>query len=452
MTTETSAQAGSTEPEKNLSLKEAILNKRMLICLFNGFTAGLPLYYFYQLIPAWLRDNDADLKTISLVGGLGLFWSFKFIFAPFQDRYDLFKMGRRRSWMILSQVMCLLSMLSLAVMDPVINIWPIVIATAAITLFSATQDVALDAYRRELLPDNELGLGNSFYMNAYRIAGFIPGGLGLILADFIPWSTVHLIIGCFMAIGIIKTLCIKEITEDISPPDSLKAAIMDPFREFFQRDGLRSALLILLFIFLYKLGDNMATALQTPFFLDMGFSKAEIGSIVKLTAVWSTIIGGFIGGLAMLKLGINKCLWIFGAVQMLTILGFALLSIAGNNLVVLAIAVTGEYLGVGLGSAGLAAFMARASNKNFTGTQFALLSSFMAFPRTLATISTGFLIEGISEKDTFWFGLFGEFSGMGYTNFFILCFFIAIPGMTLLYWVAPWNEPVKSQAKSDPLT
>jgi PAT family beta-lactamase induction signal transducer AmpG len=430
----------NSEKPKKAKLLEAIFNRRMLICIFNGFTAGLPLYYFFQLVPAWLRDSDASLKTISLVGGLGIFWSFKFIWAPFLDRYALSKLGRRRSWMLLSQFGCLFAMFSYALMEPTTSIWSIVIATGIITFFSSVQDIALDAYRRELLPDNELGLGNSLYMNAYRAAGFIPGGLGLILADYVSWSMTHLIIGAFMLVGIIKTLLIKEITDNILPPKTMAEAIINPFKEFFQRDGFKSALGVLGFIFLYKLGDNMATALQTPFFLDVGFSKAEIGTVVKLTSFWAIIVGGFVGGLVMVKIGINKALWIFGVVQMLTILGFAALSEAGRVMWVLAIAVGGEYLAAGLGSAALGAFMARATSKNFTGTQLALLTSLMALPRTLASVSTGFFIEGVSEKDAFWYNLFGSFEGLGYTNFFILCFFVAIPGMILLKWVAPWNN------------
>ena len=199
--------------------------------------------------------------------------------------------------------------------------------------------------------------------------------------------------------------------------------VIGPFQEFISRDGIAAALAILTFMFLYKLGDNMATALATPFYLDMGFSRTEIGSIAKVAALWAVIAGGIIGGIAMLKLTINKALWIFGFVQMFTILGYVWLSMIGHNPMGLFIVVSGEYLGVGLGSIALTAYMARETSKAFTATQFALFSSFIAIPRTFANASTGFIIEAI-----------------GYTQFFVVCTVVAIPGLLLLFKVAPWSD------------
>ncbi len=433
--------------KEETSLIKAILTKRMLICVFNGFTAGLPLYYVYQLVPAWLRSEGVDLKTIGLFSVLGLAYNWKFIWSPIMDRYTPPFLGRRRGWMIITQVALMLLMYSLSAFDPKITIWAIVGITAAIAFFSASQDITLDAYRRELLPDNELGLGSAVYANAYRVAGFIPGGLGLILADQVSWPTVHFIIGSFMLVGITKTLLISEAAQKVDPPKSLKAAVVEPFVEFFKRDGLKIGLLILAFMFLYKIGDNMATALQMPFFLDMGFSKTVIGVVVKAISFWAMVAGGFIGGGIIYKYGINKSLWLFGFVQMGTILGFALLSIIGNNTAVLSIAVAGEYLGVGLGTSALMAFMARATNVNFTATQFALFSSLIALPRTFSGAITGFLIEGVKPTDGFYYEFFGAWSGMGYTHFFILCTFMAIPGIVLLKWVAPWSGKTITEKK-----
>ena len=193
--------------------------------------------------------------------------------------------------------------------------------------------------------------------------------------------------------------------------------------EFFSRGGIGAGLAILAFMFLYKLGDNMATALATPFYLDMGFSRTEIGSIAKIAALWASIAGGILGGVVMLKMSINRALWIFGLVQMVTILGFVWLSTVGHHPMGLFIVVSGEYLGVGLGAIALTAFMARETSKAFTATQFALFSSFIAIPRTFANASTGFIIEAL-----------------GYTQFFIICTVVAIPGLLLLFKVAPWNE------------
>lgn len=422
------------------SLNQAIFSKRMLICIFNGFSAGMPLFFIYHLIPAWLRSESIDLKTIGLFSLVGIPYTWKFVWSPIMDRYIPPFLGRRRGWMLITQLLLLFSMAFMGFLSPTQSIWLIAGMATAIAFFSASQDIVLDAYRRELLPDSELGLGNSMYVNGYRAAVFVPGGLGLILGDYMPWSLVFMIIAAFMLIGVIKTLLIKEVFESIKAPASLNDAIVQPFVEFFSRDGgLKNGLLILAFLFLYKIGDNMATALSTPFYLDLGFSKTIIGSMIKLINFWAMIIGSFLGGATIYKIGINRSLWFFGLVQMVSILGFALLAEVGNNVTLLGFVIAFEYLGVGLGTAALVAFMARATSLNFTATQFALFSSLIALPRTFANAITGFLIEGVSQTDGLYYSVLGLWDGMGYTNFFLFCTLCAIPGMILLKWVAPWQ-------------
>jgi PAT family beta-lactamase induction signal transducer AmpG len=422
-------------------LLKAIFSRRMLICIFNGFAAGMPLFFIYHLIPAWLRTEDIDLKTIGLFSLVGIPYTWKFIWAPLMDRYAFPFLGRRRGWMLVSQVLLLVTMASLGMLNPKQSIWLIAALATVVAFLSASQDIVLDAYRRELLPDKELGLGNSMYVNGYRAAVFIPGGLGLILGDYFSWPVVFLVIGSFMLIAIVKTLLIKETVRSIKAPATLEEAIVKPFKEFFSRDGgIRQGLLILAFLFLYKIGDNMATALSTPFYLDIGFSKTVIGSMVKLVNFWATILRTFLGGALIFKVGINRSLWGFGVVQMISILGFALLAEVGNNITLLGVVIGFEYLGVGLGTAALVAFMSRATNISFTATQFALFSSLIALPRTFANATTGFLIEGINTGDGIYYTLLGQWEGLGYTNFFLFCTLCALPGMVLLKWVAPWNE------------
>ena len=422
------------------SLKEAILNRRMLICCFNGFTAGFPIYFLVQLIPAWLRSEGVDLKTIGFFGFVLLPYSFKYIWAPIVDTYIPPFLGRRRGWMMLAQILITLFMMGCAFFDPKVDIQFILYTGILVAFFGATQDIVLDAYRRELLPDNELGLGNAYYANAYRIAGFIPGGLGLILSDYLPWKLVFIVISLFMIIGIIHTFMIKELDEEVTPPKNLKEAVIEPFKDFFSRDGYKAGLLILFFIFFYKFGDVMATALITPFYIDVGFTKTIIGTVAKVVGLWSMIIGGFLGGALMFKIGINKSLWVFGVVQLASILGFAALNEIGPNVVALGVVVGFEYLGVGLGSAALMAYIAKSTNKNFTGTQLALLTSLFSLPRSFTGLIAGFLIEGVSDKDPALFKVFGDVAGVGYTNFFFICTLCALPGMVLLFWVAPWKE------------
>jgi PAT family beta-lactamase induction signal transducer AmpG len=405
------------------SFKQAILNKRMLICIFTGFSSGLPLFVLYQLVPGWLRDQGVSLAEIGLFSLIGIPYVWKFLWSPLMDRYALGGLGRRRSWMLATQVLLLISIAAFGVVNPIENIWSVAYLAAAVAFFSASQDIVLDAYRRELLPDNELGLGNSIHVQAYRLSGLVPGSLAFILADHISWQSVFIVVAVFMVLGILLTLFIKELETEHSAPKSLRDAIVLPFRDFIQSNGLKSAVFTLAFLVLYKLGDNMATALQTPFFIDMGFSKTEIGVIAKTSSMIAMTIGIVVGGIVMIKLSINRALWLFGFVQIASILGFAALAEIGHNNVALAIAMGFEYLGVGLGTAAFTAFIARTTNPAFAATQIALFTALAVLPRTFANATTGFIVEQI-----------------GWTQFYFLCTALAVPGMLMLFKVAPWHE------------
>ncbi len=403
--------------------QEILFNRKMVTCMLLGFSSGMPLFVGTHLVPAWLRTNDVDLATIGLFAILGLPYTWKFLWSPLMDHYKPPFLGRRRGWALITQVALLLSIGVMGQFDPAESLRGIVMMVFVVALFSASQDIVLDAYRRELLADDELGTGTSFWINAYRIALLVPGSLGLILSDHLPWSVVFWAVASFMLVGIVTTLFVHEVSDDSLAPHTLREAVLEPFKEFFQRDGIKQGLIILAFMFFYKLGDNLATALATPFYLDMGYTRTEIGSVAKVAGLWSMIAGGILGGAIMLKISINRALWLFGFVQMFTILPYVWLSQAGPTLAGLFVVVSGEYLGVGLGAIALTAYMARETSKAFTATQFALFSSFIAVPRTLANASTGFIVEAI-----------------GWTQFYVLCAIVAIPGMLLLLKVAPWNE------------
>ena len=405
------------------SLKEAVLNRRMLICVFTGFSSGLPLYLLFQMVPYWLRTEGVGLAEIGLFALIQFPYTWKFLWAPIMDRYTLPFLGHRRGWIILTQLALIIAIGVLGFFKPDMSLWTIAYLATAVAFFSASQDIVLDAFRRELLPDVELGLGNSVHVQAYRLSGLIPGGLGLILADRLPWHMVFIIVALFMLVGVVMTLVIDEAIKEPSPPRSLKESVIEPFREFIGRAGLGSALMVLAFLFFYKLGDNMATALQTPFFHDVGFTGTQIGSIAKIVGTTAAIVGGLIGGLIMVKVSINRALWLFGFVQIASILGFALLSVVGANPWMLAFAMAFEYLGVGLGTAALTAFMAKSTNVAFAATQFALFTALISVPRVLSSATTGLIVERT-----------------GWTNFFLICTVLAIPGMLLLFKVAPWNE------------
>jgi len=413
--------------------REILLNRRMLTCVFLGFTSGLPLYVLIQLIPAWLRTEGVDLSTIGLFSLIALPYTWKFAWSPLLDRFALPGLGRRRGWMLLTQTVLLFSIAALGTFNPAQSLQMIIYVVIAITVSSASQDIAIDAYRRELLADDELGTGNAIHVNAYRISSLVPGSLALILAEHFAWQLVFWVTGAFMLVGIGMTLVIREVSDDAIAPHTLREAIVEPFREFLQRNGVHRAALVLLFMLLYKLGDNMAVALETPFFIDQGFSLTEIGLVKKLSALWASVAGTIVGGVIMLKLSINRALWIFGVVQIFSILGYAALALSDDSLLMLFVAVSFEYFGVGLGTVGLTAFIARQTSLKFAATQFALLSSLTAVPRTLANASTGFIIEAL-----------------GYFHFYLLCFMLALPGMLLLVWVAPWQErEIRNDAAQD---
>lgn len=403
--------------------KSAIFNRRMLICVFTGFSSGMPFFVIIQLLQVWLRDHDISRTQIGLLSLVGIPYVLKFLWAPLMDRFAPTVLGRRRGWMLLMQIACLLLIGMLGSLDPKHSLYAIACLALALAFFSASQDIVLDAYRRELLADIELGLGNSIHVQAYRISGLIPGSLALILADIMPWSVVFWIVAGFMLLGIMMTLCVQEPQLQPGSPTTMRAALVEPFREFFQRKGWKPACYVLAFMFLYKLGDSMATALSSVFYLDLGFSKTQIGVVAKNAALWPAIVGGLLGGVIMIKLGINRALWLFGVVQLVSILGFAFLSYVPATLWLLALVIGFEYLGVGLGTAAFLAFIARETDKRYAATQLALLTALTALPRTFVNASTGALVEY-----------------MGWTLFFILCAVVALPGMVLLLKVAPWNE------------
>ncbi|OIR16934.1 muropeptide transporter [mine drainage metagenome] len=419
-----------------MTVWEQLFTKRMLICVFTGFSSGLPLFLLFNLVPAWLRSEQVDLKTIGLFALIQFPYTWKFVWSPLLDRFVLPLLGRRRGWILLSQVGLLLVIAMLGGFSPQTEMSSIVLFCTLLAFLSATQDIALDAYRRELLSDSELGLGNAIHVNAYRIAGLVPGSLSLILADHMAWDWVFIVTALFMLPGMAMTLMVSE-PHRAAPPKTLREAVVEPFHEFITRQGWQSALLILAFLLFYKLGDSMCTALATPFYLDMGFSKSDIGLIAKNAGLWPSIVGGMLGGLWMLKIGINRALWLFGVVQIVSIFGFAWLASVGHHVEItaveraqLALVIGLEALGVGLGTVAYVAFMAHTTHPAYTATQFALFTSLMAMPRTFANAATGWLVET-----------------MGWTNFFFLCALLAVPGMLLLLKVAPWEQTSQPTSK-----
>lgn len=416
---------------KNQLLKE-IFSKKMALCLSLGFASGMPLFVVLTLLGAYLRKEGVNLKEIGLFSLIMIPYTWKFVWSPLVDRYNLFHLGRRRSWMLISQIAVFFSIFLLGQFSPKTSLSVIAVVSVILSFASATQDIVIDAYRREILTDRELGLGTSLFITASRASSLVPGGLSLVIAQFLSWSDVFFITAAFMLPALVVTFFIKE-PETINAPRNLRQAIIEPFREFKDRRGLKSMFLIILFVFCYKLGDSMATALATPFYIDLHYDLLTIGLVAKNAGLWSMLIGGILGGVIMLKTGINKALWYFGFGQLITILGFVILAHEGidsdtaPSVFLLAFVIIAECLGAGLGTSAFVAFLSAQTNKTYAATQFALLTSLSAVPRTFCNATTGYIVEF-----------------MGWENFFIFCTVLAIPGMLLLLKVAPFKSEPKS--------
>ena len=414
--------SSKTFAQASRRILRTVCSGRMLTALLMGFASGLPLLLATgSVLQAWLKDAGVDLGTIGLFALVGLPYTLKFLWAPLLDRFaPIGGMGRRRGWLLLIQIALIAAIAGLGLADPRISLPGVTVAAFLVAFFSASQDIVIDAYRRESLSDAEQGLGASLYVNGYRIGLLLSSGGGLILADFIPFAAVYAVMALAMLPGLLTTLLCVEPPVAAGTPRSLREAVVQPFAEYFSR---QDALLILLFVLLYKVGEMMSSQMTTPFYLDLGFSKTEIGTVVKLFGFWATVIGGLLGGVLMLRMGLYRSLWIFGVLQAIGLAGFVILARLGHSLPALALAISSENLFSGMATTAYVAFMATLTNRKFTATQYALLSSLMGVPRVIVNTPTGYLAE--------W---------LGWEGFFLFCMAATVPGLWLLTRFRAWME------------
>jgi len=402
----------------------------MTALLLLGFSSGLPLFLTSRTLQAWMTEAHVDLSLIGWLSLIGLPYTLKFLWSPLLDRYSPPVFGRRRGWLLLTQAGLLLAIATMSLQQPAHALQLVAINALAIAFLSATQDIAGDAYRTDVLQPNEFGIGASTWVLGYRVAILVSGSLSLILADYLPWNLVYLLMAGLMAVGLITTVFAPEPIQSIDadnpencPPESLRAAVYLPFQEFFTRMGWRPAVLILLFILVYKLGDALVGNMATPFLLDIGFKKAEIGAIQGSTGFLATTVGVVAGGAILSRIGMNRALWIFGLLQPLSHLGYFCLSILAKSSVLLLIAINLENLCAGLLTAVFVAYLMSLCSHAFTATQYALLSSLMATGSIVLAAPAGSL-----AKST------------GWPIFFLISLLASIPGLLLLPILAPWNE------------
>ncbi len=403
-----------------------LFGPKMLVMLLTGFSSGLPLLLTGSTLKFWMREEGLDLPTIGFFALVGMPYTLKFLWAPMMDRLIPPFGGRRRGWMLITQLALMFSIASLAFTKPSVHLPTIAVLSLLVAFFSASQDIVLDAYRREYLRDEELGIGSSIFVNGYRIGILISGALALILADFLSWTAAYIVMGLLMTVGIMTTLFAPEPTIEGSPPTSFQEAFTGPFLEFCRRPGW---LTILLFILLYKIGDSMASEMLSPFWVDLEVSKSTVAGIVKTFGFAASIGGGLMAGLVVYRWGIIPSLLIFGFFQMISTAGFALLAIFGNQVFLLTVVIAFENLTGGMGTTAFVAYMASLTNKRFTATQYALLTSIMGIPRVIAGSITGVLAT--------W---------LGWEGFFILCTVVAVPGILLIFRLPQLVQSPTTQA------
>lgn len=392
----------------------------MLVIFFLGISSGIPLLVTGSTLQAWMTEEKIDLAVIGLFSLVGLPYTVKFLWAPVLDRYVPSFLGRRRGWMLVSQILLMVSIGMFYFVRPAESPWIAAFLAVLVSFFSASQDVVVDAYRRELLRDEELGFGSSLAVNGYRTGMLISGAFALFLADHISWNYVYPLLAASLFIGIAATLFGPNPEGLIIPPKSLREAVIKPFVDYFQRRG---AFEVLAFILLYKIGDIMAANMTTPFILKMGFTKTELAVIAKTFGIFATIAGGLIGGIFLIRLGLHKSLWIFGILQAVSTLSFSVLASVGAYYSLLVFTIAFENLTSGMGVSAFTAFMASICNKRFTATQYALLSSLMGIPRVIVSSPAGYIAEFL-----------------GWNYFFIFCTLAAIPGLVFLVRYNSWHR------------
>ncbi|MBC7823817.1 MAG: AmpG family muropeptide MFS transporter [Candidatus Parcubacteria bacterium] len=394
----------------------------MVALLWLGFASGLPLYLTSKTLQAWMTVEGIQLSAIGLFSLVGLPYSLKFLWSPLLDRFVPPFLGRRRGWLVIMQIGLVIAIAAMALQNPKQSLQLLAINSLVIAFLSASQDIAFDAYRTDILEPLEMGAGAAVSVLGYRIALLVTGALALILADRTSWQVVYLLLSLVMGIGILASLWAPEPKLQPQPPDSLREAVTLPFIEFFQRLGTLRGSAVLVFIVLYKLGDSLVNNMSLPFLLKTGFTQTDVGAIQGGMGLLATIVGVLAGGAVLSKLGIARSLWVFGGLQAISNLTYLGLAQVGKNYPFMVVAINIENFCAGLGTAAFVAFFMSLCNQRFSATQFALFSSLMAVSQNILVAPAGRLVEAT-----------------GWTWFFIITIFASLPGLMLLPIFAPWN-------------
>ena len=412
----------------------SLANHRLRTVTLLGFASGLPLALSGSTLQAWLASSGVDLVAIGFLTLTSQPYVYKFLWAPLLDRFWPPFLGRRRGWMIITQIILMVLIAGLSLLNPNETLWYIGVVALAIAMMSATQDIALDAYRTELLPPRERGLGAALSTMGYRVAMLASGGVALIFADYLGWQVTFLLLSLTLLIGIYATVSGPEPDEAVVAPHTLKEAVIEPFHEFITRN---KAWLLLAFIILYKFGDAFAGVLSTAFLIrDLDFAMKDIGAIYKGVGLVATLIGVFLGGVGVARMGLFKSLLLFGIFQAFSNLCFMALAMTGKHYGMMIFAISVENLTGGMGTAAFLACLMHLCDHRYTATQFALLSALASIGRVFIGPVAGVLVESI-----------------GWVQFFFWTFIFSWPGILVLWWVrkvirAPVLHPAESQTQT----
>ncbi len=395
------------------SALSAYANRRMAVLLGLGFASGLPSALTKDTLASWMTDAKLDMKTIGAFSLVALPYSLKFLWAPFLDRYAPPILGRRRGWLVIAQVLVALAIAAMAAIDPTSSLVAVAAAALALAFFSATQDIVADGYRADVLPERELGAGNAVFVTGWRV-GYLASSAGvlwLVGREMTSWPLAYVIAAAAMAVGIVTTLAAPE-PEAPARTESFRESVVAPFREFVARgDGW----VVLAFAMVFKLPDAVVGPLSVPFMQKLGIAKEDIATVRQGLGILFTVAGTLVGGGIVARFGVWKPLWVFGVAQALSNLGFWALARTGPDLDVMTSVIAVENFCAGLTTAGFLAFLMSRCDRRFSATQFALLTSLMAFGATAIGSVSGAIQESL-----------------GWEGFFAASVLAGVPGVLML--------------------
>ncbi len=394
------------------SFREAFVNRRVAFMAPLGFSSGLPLVLSGATLSAWMATEKVDLSTIGLFALVGISYNMKFLWAPLLDRFHMPWLSRRQGWMLMTQGLVLISIITLGNLDPVKDPFTVALVAFLLAFFSASQDIVIDAYRTDLLPAHERASGAAVFVTFYRIAMIVASAGALILSESISWRWVYMCLALLMLVGIIATFFSPKPDVPPGTPKSLREAVIKPLVEFFRRESATKMLLIVL---TYKVGDYVASQMMMPFLIGMEFSRAEIGAVVKGLGLAASIVGGLLGGGLVAKYGLRLSMFYFGILQAVANVFYAVLAKIGRNHILLVVAIGVDNLFNGLGNAAFVAFMMALCDSRFSATQYALLSSAGTLVGRLLGGTSGWLAKRI-----------------GWPGFFFLTIVAALPAIFLI--------------------